>query len=127
MATLIDDLLKLSRITRTEIKREPVSLTALAQEVIEELRRQSPDRSVEVDIAPDLEVRGDRGLLRIALANLLNNAWKFTGKVANARISLSRVSAAAVPTFVVGDNGAGFDMAYADARFYFTLEPEITA
>jgi PAS domain S-box-containing protein len=117
MGTLIDDLLKLSRVTRTELKHEQVDLSALAGEVAEELRKQAPERSVQFAISPGLVVNGDRGLLRIVLDNLLGNAWKFTGGRAEARIGLSATSHAGQPAYVVSDNGAGFDMAYADKLF----------
>jgi PAS domain S-box-containing protein len=117
MGTLIDDLLKLSRVTRTEIKRETVDLSALAEEVAEELHRQAPEREGRFEIEPGLQAQGDRGLLRIVLNNLLGNAWKFTGEVARAHIGFGRLADTRVATFFVSDNGAGFDMAYADKLF----------
>jgi len=114
MGELIDDLLKLSRVTRAELQVQPVDVSALAAEVMDALRRQAPERAVTVDIAPDLSTEGDAKLLRIALDNLLGNAWKFTGKRVDARIEFGRDDGAA---FFVRDNGAGFDMAYADKLF----------
>ena len=111
---LIDDLLKLSRVTRAELQVQPVDMSALAAEVMDALRRQTPERAVAVDIAPDLAAEGDAKLLRIALDNLLGNAWKFTGRRADARIEFGREDGA---VFCVRDNGAGFDMAYADKLF----------
>jgi PAS domain S-box-containing protein len=117
MGTLIDDLLKLSRVTRTGLKLEQVDLSALARDVASELRKQAPERSVHVEIVPGLMAYGDKGLLRIALDNLLGNAWKFTGGRTDARIGLEMSTQAGKPAFVVSDNGAGFDMAYADKLF----------
>ncbi|WAK04199.1 sensor histidine kinase [Methylobacter sp. YRD-M1] len=117
MATLIDDLLKLSRITRSELKREDINLSALANEVIEELRKQEPGRNVQCTIEPGLIVWGDARLLRIVLDNLLGNAWKFTSKRPEARIEFGRQIQNGEPVYFVRDNGAGFDMAYAEKLF----------
>lgn len=117
MGTLIDDLLKLSRVSRTELHREAVDLGALARDIMAELQRQSPERQADVSIADHLEAWGDRGLLRIVLDNLLGNAWKFTGRRDAARISLAAETRDGECVYVVEDNGAGFDMAYADKLF----------
>jgi signal transduction histidine kinase len=117
MSALIEDLLNLSRITRTALRRQPVDLTSLAAGVVEELRRRDPSRTVVVEIAPGLTANGDRQLLGIVLENLLGNAWKFTAKRSQARISFGSDASAAGATFFVRDNGAGFDMAYADRLF----------
>ena len=114
MGELIDDLLKLSRVTRAELKVQRVDLGGLATEVVEALRKQEPERSVTLDIAPNLDAEADPKLLRIALDNLLGNAWKFTARRQAARIEVGRENAT---TFFVRDNGAGFDMAYADKLF----------
>jgi signal transduction histidine kinase len=113
MGALIDDLLELSRITRATLRDEPVDLSAMARAIVEELRRREPARAVTVEIAPGLTVRGDRRLLNVALENLLGNAWKFTGKRADAHLWFGREGDA----FFVRDDGAGFDMAYADKLF----------
>ncbi|MHB1092440.1 sensor histidine kinase [Thiobacillus sp.] len=117
MGTLIDDLLKLSRVTRTELKREQVDLSALANEIAADLCKQAPDRMVQFVISPDLLAQGDKGLLRIVLDNLLGNAWKFTGSRSGARIGMERAAGAGNPVFIISDNGVGFDMAYASKLF----------
>ncbi len=117
MGELIDDMLQLSRVTRAEIHRETVDLNALAGSVVADLRRAEPRRLVEVVIQPDLQTEGDAKLLRIALVNLLANAWKFTGKQPAARIELGSQDNGGERAFYVRDNGAGFDMTYADKLF----------
>jgi PAS domain S-box-containing protein len=117
MGLLIDDLLKLSRVTRTELRNERVDLSALANEVTEELRKQEPKRIVHFAISPGLMAHGDRGLLRIVLDNLLGNAWKFSSGLAEARIGFGVATHNGRPAYVVSDNGAGFDMTYADKLF----------
>ena len=118
MSRLIDDLLHLSRVTRTQMRRGPVDLGAIAGEIIAGLRRCEPARRVEVVIAPDLRAGGDERLLRIAMENLLNNAWKFTGRgEPEARIEAGMETREGEPVFFVRDNGAGFDMAFANKLF----------
>ncbi len=117
MGDLIDDLLQLSRVTRAEMRREQVDLSALAGSAVEDLRRAEPRRQVEVAIEPGLTAEGDPKLLRIALVNLLSNAWKFTGKQPAARIELGVRNDKDGRAFFVRDNGVGFDMAYAPKLF----------
>lgn len=117
MAQLIDDLLKLSRVTRSELRRERVDLTALARTTIDDLRRADPDRRVEAVIQDGLVADGDRRLLSVVLENLLGNAWKFSGKRPVGRIDIGASSEDRQATFFVRDNGAGFDMAYANKLF----------
>ncbi len=117
MGELIDDLLALSRITRASIQRKPVALGGLAREILEQLRASEPARCVETVVASPLDVVGDRGLLRVALSNLLGNAWKFTRDREPARIELGAQERDGERVFYVRDNGAGFDMAYADQLF----------
>jgi signal transduction histidine kinase len=117
MGQLIDDLLGLSRVARVEMARQPVDLSAVAGVVIEDLRRAEPERQVEVTIAPGLVAQGDPTLLRLAIENLLRNAWKFTSRHPTARITFARATAPSGDAFVVADDGAGFDMAYAEKLF----------
>jgi len=117
MKQLIDDLLSLSRVTRSEMKREPVDLSAIAAQVIDELRLQQPQRNVETCLAPDLVAAGDASLLRIVLENLLRNAWKFTSRRAAASIRLGALQSEGKPVYFVSDNGAGFDMRYTTKLF----------
>ncbi len=117
MANLIDDLLTLSRVARSELHREAVDLTVLAHAVIGRLRASQPEREVDVRIAEGLVCSGDARLLGIALDNLLGNAWKFTCKRPLARIELSARQEGERREFLVRDNGAGFDMAHARNLF----------
>lgn len=117
MGQLIDDLLRLSRVTRQEFKRLDVDLSALADTIVSGLRAAEPQRQVQVDIAPNLVVTGDPGLLRVALENLLGNAWKYTSRRDQAQISFGSREENNERVFFVRDNGAGFDMRYADKLF----------
>ncbi len=117
MAQLIDDVLYLSRVTRAELRRQDVDLTALAQAIAERLREAEPDRRVDVRIRPGLSTVGDGQLLRIALENLLENAWKFSARQVEARIEFGVTHLPGEPAYFIRDNGAGFDMSYADRLF----------
>ena len=117
MAVLIDDLLNLSRITRGDVRREKIDLSAIAQALVSELQTREPDRKVEFLIAPGLRTEGDEQLVRLALENLLANAWKFTSKREQARIELGRIQQNGTSAFFVRDNGAGFDPAYSSRLF----------
>jgi PAS domain S-box-containing protein len=117
MGVLIDDMLKLSRVTRSEIKREMVDLSALGLQVIEELQKNEPQRQVEVTVMPGMTVIGDRSLLEIVLENLLGNAWKYTGGMDMARIEFGSEILENETVYFVQDNGIGFDMQYANKLF----------
>jgi two-component system, NtrC family, sensor kinase len=117
MATLIDDLLALSRVTRSEFRREAVDLTEIARQIGARLQETDPDRRVEFVVADDLCVRGDNNLLALVLENLIGNAWKYSSKRPVARIEVGSVKRKGQPAFFVRDNGAGFDMAYASKLF----------
>ena len=117
MGQLIDDLLKLAKISRQSLAVRKVDMHAMAAEMFAELRETSPQRQVEVVIAPDLTVEADSGLMRVVLANLIGNAWKFTATRAASRIEFGSTIIDGERTFFVRDNGAGFDMAYAGRLF----------
>jgi two-component system, sensor histidine kinase and response regulator len=118
MNTLIDDLLRLARTTRTEMHLMPVNLSSLAREISERLQTSAEDRQADWIIAPNITVEGDLGLLRSAMENLLSNAWKYTSRTPRARIEFNvDPQANGVPTYYVRDNGAGFDMKYANRLF----------
>ncbi len=117
MGLLIDDLLKLSRISRQEMRIEPVDLSALAREAAEELQATEPARRAEWIIAPQAPAAGDPGLLRVALQNLISNAWKYSSRRELARIEFGVETNDGKRVYFVRDNGAGFDMAYADKLF----------
>lgn len=119
MERLIDDLLRLSRVSRQSLVQVPLDLTAMANEVVKDLRLQDPGRTVDVEIASGLLADGDPALLRVVLQNLIGNAWKFTRHTPQARIRVARESDDkwVGDVFVVQDNGAGFDMTYAKKLF----------
>jgi signal transduction histidine kinase len=116
MNSMIDALLALSKLSSQPLARQPVNLSQLAGYVADDLRRQSPERAVDLHIEPGLQVLGDPTLLRVVLENLLGNAWKYTGKRSDAQIWFER-SARDAASFSVRDNGAGFDMRFADRLF----------
>ncbi|MEO7098935.1 MAG: two-component regulator propeller domain-containing protein [Luteolibacter sp.] len=112
MDHLIDDMLRLSRINRAELSWGEVDLSDMAAQICDELKRSEPQRQVELRIAPDCVVWGDAALLRIALENILSNAWKYTGKQPQARIEFGSTQNAEGRVFFVRDNGCGFDMQF---------------
>ena len=117
MGELIDGLLKLSRLTRSEIHLEKVDLIALAEEISTRIQETNPGRRGNFIIDSGLNANGDPQMLRVLLENLLSNAWKFTRKTPQARIEFGSTTNGAGKTFFVKDNGAGFDMAYRDKLF----------
>ena len=117
MGQLIEDLLNLSRISRLELARREVDLSALASQVLEDLHQREPERQVQVSVWEGVSVDADPRLLRVALENLLGNAWQFTGKTPGARIECGMLQEGRRQILYVRDNGAGFDMAYADKLF----------
>jgi signal transduction histidine kinase len=117
MGQLIDDMLTLSRLTRREMHQEENDLSSLARGIARELEEMDPGREVEFNIAEGITAHGDPGLLRVVMENLLGNAWKFTAKHPQARIEFGVVESDGRPTYYVRDDGAGFDMAYADKLF----------
>ena len=117
MGLLIDDLLSLSRVSRSDICYTTINLSTLAQEVIHQLQESEPDRQVELQIAPDKTVFADATLMRVVLTNLLENAWKFTRHHPTARIEFGVIEHNGQLTYFVRDDGAGFDMTYVDKLF----------
>ena len=117
MAMLIDDLLNLARVTRAELHRETIDLTKMASDIARDLQRAEPNRQITLKIDDSLTANGDRRLVRVALQNLLGNAWKFTAKRADTRIEFSALGSNGRRVYFVRDNGAGFDQAYAARLF----------
>jgi len=118
MSQLIDDLLSLARVTRTGITVQPMDLAPRAHHVVEQLRARQPDHVVQVEIDASMPCMGDSRLLTIVLENLIGNAWKFSARAASPAIRIGqRTGEEGEPVFYVADNGAGFDMTYADKLF----------
>lgn len=117
MGTLIDDLLSLSRVTSKKMNLETINLSDMARQIARELQKEHPERQTEWVIGDGITARGDNGLMAIAMTNLLNNAWKYTGKLPEARIEFGLARAEDEAVYFVKDNGAGFDMLYKDKLF----------
>jgi PAS domain S-box-containing protein len=117
MAVLIDDLLNLSRVTRTAVQPKFINLSKMAEEIVQGLQEAQPSRQVDFSLVPDLMVEADPHLMHIVLENLLSNAWKFTSKHEQPAIEFGQKDHVKERTFYVRDNGVGFDMAYADKLF----------
>ncbi len=117
MAELIDAILTLSRVSRAEMHQEKVDLSDLAKSIAEELKSSQPDRQAEFSIESNLIVKGDATLLRVALNNLLENAWKYTGKCSQTRIEFGATRQSGETVYFIRDNGIGSDMKYRDKLF----------
>lgn len=117
MSDLIDDLLELSRVSRRPLNRKPIDLSQMAEQVVGHLAQNQPQRQVAVHIDPGMKVFADAKLLQIAVENLIGNAWKFTAKRNDPEIRFFNAKAGPESVFCVEDNGAGFDMRYADKLF----------
>jgi signal transduction histidine kinase len=117
MSQLIEDLLALSHLTRGVMHHEPVDLSQLANQIVTDLRQQYPEQEVEFKFREGLVVNGDARLLRIALDNLLNNAWKYTSKQPKPQVEFGMTEQDGRNAYFVRDNGAGFDMTYAHKLF----------
>ncbi len=117
MGTLIDSLLHLSRVSRQDMRYATVNLTELADKIVDDLRANNPNREVKFIRPNNLLARGDNDLLTVVLENLLNNAWKYTGKVEKPLVELGVHDRSGDTVYFVRDNGAGFDMAYVDKLF----------
>ena len=117
MGQLIDDLLKLARITRADLRIEPVDLSGMAQGIMAALHEAEQDRVVQWTVEPGLTAKGDSRLLQVLMTNLLENAWKFTGKTVEPRIEFGARGKQGAREFFVKDNGAGFDPTYAAKLF----------
>jgi len=117
MGELIDDLLKLSSVSRHELNRAPVNLSLLAETVLGEMQKAEPERRVRLVVAPGLVARADARMIRIVFENLFSNAWKFVSGQSSAEIEFGVIEGKGVRAFFVRDNGVGFSMEYAQRLF----------
>jgi signal transduction histidine kinase len=117
MAQLIEDLLNLSRVSRGELQPQEIDVAEIARQVVQDLRHREPDRAIEVSVWEGMHAYGDARLVRVALENLICNAWKFTSRTGRPQNEIGRVRDGNRDTFFVRDNGAGFDMAYSNKLF----------
>jgi two-component system sensor histidine kinase/response regulator len=117
MSQLIDDVLHLSRVTRADLRDQEVDLSSIAGLILTRLQESEPQRKMDAKVRPGVLVTGDSQLLKIAMENLLENAWKFTAKEPESRIEFGMMQAGGEATYFVRDNGAGFDMTYTDRLF----------
>lgn len=117
MASLIDDILELSRITRSKLQPGKIDLSGLVQDRVDVLASTEPGRSINITVEPELSVLGDQRLLSLAIQNLVENAWKFTGDTPDARIVFNAKEVDGELVYCLCDNGVGFDMAHADQLF----------
>lgn len=117
MEGIIDDLLSLSRLQREALKHEIVEVSDIAERIVAELRRENPERQVEVEIDPGMQMQGDASMLTIAMKNLLSNAWKFSKEESTGRIRVGQTNVEGRRVIFVRDNGIGFDMSFAKKIF----------
>lgn len=117
MVVMVDAILELSRINTSALHRKPVDLSAVAHELVAQLRETSPDREVTVEIAEGLSASADPVLIRVVLQNLLENAWKYSRNVPHARIGVFSTEVEGKTAYCVQDNGTGFDKAHAEKLF----------
>jgi light-regulated signal transduction histidine kinase (bacteriophytochrome) len=117
MSQLIDDMLNLARVTKTEMHRERVDLSGMVREIAGELRQREPQRAVDFSIADSIAVHGDAHLLRVAMDNLIGNAWKYSSHKSPSRIEFGSRESEEGPVYFVRDNGAGFDPRSAQRLF----------
>ena len=117
MATLIDHMLNLARISRVELQKSDVDLSELAKKVMQQLKEQQPDHIVDVAVEDNIKVYGDKHLLAVLMSNLLANSWKYTSRSKEPKIEFGQMNRDDERVFFVRDNGAGFDMRYADKLF----------
>ncbi len=117
MRELINDLLEFSRATNSELDKQQINLSAIAENIVKDFRAQEPERRVQVDIEPDIRLEADARLVKVAMENLLGNAWKFTRQTRDPKISLRKKRVGAKTVVSVSDNGVGFDQEYAEKIF----------
>ncbi len=117
MATLIDDLLELSRVSRHQIRLETIDISKMVEDIVGGFKQTDPDRSVSIKVLPNMKAVGDSHLVRIALQNLVDNAWKFTGRQPDAKIEVGTVNNKGNTAYFIKDNGAGFNPRYRDKLF----------
>lgn len=117
MGQLIDDMLRLSRVSRADLVRVTINLSEITEHIVRRLRESNPARCVNITIQDNLVTVGDPALMEIALTNMLDNAWKFTGKTEKAVIEFGKTVDNGKTVYFVRDNGAGFDMQYARNLF----------
>ncbi|RWU03142.1 hypothetical protein DWB63_13015 [Pseudodesulfovibrio sp. S3] len=117
MGMLIDDILALTHMSRLGVTCETVDLGEIMLDVILEIREHDPDTIVEIEIEPDLKTRADPHLVRLLMTNLVGNAWKFSSANEHPKVTFKAKTIDGTKWFVLRDNGAGFDMRYADKLF----------
>jgi len=118
MSSLLDGLLQLSNLSRSNFNAASVNMTELSKKIIDKLDKSEPDRSVKISVHNDMNVTADKNMLQIALENLLENAWKYTSKCNNAEIEIGQTNENGKVTYFIKDNGAGFDPRYAEKIFH---------